>query len=97
MRDSVNPPITRRGVLALAGAAALPVPLAMAAEPSVFRIAYPAAVATLDPAKFRVGGLEPPTRRRTAPDSASRTRHNIWMRDWPSWAGSQTSIFRRSI
>lgn len=58
MRDSVNPPITRRGVLALAGAAALPVPLAIAAEPSVIRIAYPAAVATLDPAKFRVGGLE---------------------------------------
>ena len=38
--------------------AALPGPLAIAAEPSVIRIAYPAAVATLDPAKFRVGGLE---------------------------------------
>ena len=58
MRDSVNPRITRRSVLALAGAAALPVPYATAAEPSVIRVAYPAAVATLDPAKFRVGGLE---------------------------------------
>jgi peptide/nickel transport system substrate-binding protein len=58
MRDSVNSRITRRGVLALAGAAALPIPYALAAEPSVIRVAYPAAVATLDPAKFRVGGLE---------------------------------------
>src|ERR1700722_19641888 len=58
MRASGNPRITRRGVLAMAGAAALPVPLATAAEQSVIRIAYPAAVATLDPAKFRVGGLE---------------------------------------
>src|ERR1700760_2596438 len=39
MRDSGNPRITRRGVLAMAGAAALPVRLAAAADPSVIRIA----------------------------------------------------------
>jgi peptide/nickel transport system substrate-binding protein len=51
--------LNRRGVIALGAAAALPVSLMEArAEGTTIRVAYPAAVATLDPAKFRVGGLE---------------------------------------
>lgn len=50
--------LTRRGALAL-GATAMVVPaLARAADPSTIRVAFPAPVATLDPAKCRVGGLE---------------------------------------
>jgi peptide/nickel transport system substrate-binding protein len=52
--------LTRRSVLAgtsaLAWAAAARV--ARADEAKTIRVAYPAGVATLDPAKFRVGGLE---------------------------------------
>jgi len=52
--------VTRRGALALvAGAAAARLDFAArAADPQELRVAYPAAVATLDPAKMRVGGLE---------------------------------------
>jgi peptide/nickel transport system substrate-binding protein len=52
--------ITRRTALAAAGATALSaaLPQARAATGGTIRVAYPAAVATLDPAKFRVGGLE---------------------------------------
>jgi peptide/nickel transport system substrate-binding protein len=42
----------------LGAAAALPGVPAVATENSTIRVTYPAAVATLDPAKFRVGGLE---------------------------------------
>ncbi len=60
-----RPLLTRRAALAAGGAAALtatmthagPAP-ARAAEGSTIRVAFPAAVATLDPAKMRVGGLE---------------------------------------
>src|SRR5271170_6374977 len=52
--------LTRRTALATAGATALSATLAptRAAEGSTLRVAYPLPVATLDPAKFRVGGLE---------------------------------------
>jgi peptide/nickel transport system substrate-binding protein len=50
--------LTRRTMLALGAAAALPSGSAAADEASTIRVTYPAAVATLDPAKFRVGGLE---------------------------------------
>jgi len=53
--------VTRRGFVKLASAAAtLPhlVPPALAAEASTLRLAFNAPVATLDPQKFRVGGLE---------------------------------------
>jgi peptide/nickel transport system substrate-binding protein len=55
-----RPSLTRRTALATAGATALSAPFlrAHAAGGSTIRIAYPAPVATLDPAKFRVGGLE---------------------------------------
>jgi peptide/nickel transport system substrate-binding protein len=51
--------MSRRGALALAGAAALPLGAARAAEGGgTIRVSFPAPVATLDPAKMRVGGLE---------------------------------------
>ncbi len=52
--------LTRRKALAVTGGTALVAVLspARAATDRTIRIAYPAAVATLDPAKFRVGGLE---------------------------------------
>jgi peptide/nickel transport system substrate-binding protein len=48
-------PLTRRSILALAAAAAAP---ARAAEGDVLRMAFNVPIGTLDPAKFRVGGLE---------------------------------------
>jgi peptide/nickel transport system substrate-binding protein len=57
--SSIPPGLTRRGALALGLAATLPVGAARAASGGgTIRVAYPAPVATLDPAKFRVGGLE---------------------------------------
>ena len=55
-----RPSLTRRAALAAGGAAALAAATVRtrAAEPSVIRVAFPAAVATLDPAKMRVGGLD---------------------------------------
>jgi peptide/nickel transport system substrate-binding protein len=52
--------VGRRTILAAATAAALPFAWrpAQADGQTVIRVAYPAPVATLDPAKFRVGGLE---------------------------------------
>jgi peptide/nickel transport system substrate-binding protein len=51
--------LSRRGALALGAAIATLVPaVARAAEGGTLRVAYPAPVATLDPAKFRVGSLE---------------------------------------
>jgi peptide/nickel transport system substrate-binding protein len=54
-----RPHLTRRHALIAAGATAMSAtfPSARAAG-GIIRVAYPAAVATLDPAKFRVGGLE---------------------------------------
>ena len=53
-----DPSLTRREVLALAAAAALPGAEAGAAETDVLRMAFNVPIGTLDPAKFRVGGLE---------------------------------------
>src|SRR3984885_780036 len=55
-----RPALTRRTVLATAGATALSTGFApaRATEGTTLRVAYPLPVATLDPAKFRVGGLE---------------------------------------
>ncbi len=55
-----RPTLTRRATLATSGAAVLAAATAAtsAAERSVIRVAFPAAVATLDPAKMRVGGLD---------------------------------------
>jgi peptide/nickel transport system substrate-binding protein len=52
--------LTRRNALAATGATVLSVVLApaKATTAGTIRVAYPAAIATLDPAKFRVGGLE---------------------------------------
>src|SRR3984893_2006911 len=52
--------ITRRIALVTAGATALSaaLPPSHAATGSTLRVAFPLPVATLDPAKFRVGGLE---------------------------------------
>lgn len=50
--------LTRRGVLALGAAATLAAGDVRAADPTTIRVAYKVPVATLDPAKFRVGGLE---------------------------------------
>src|SRR5271163_2571596 len=62
MRDAnLQPRITRRGALKMAGAAvALPalIPSALAAESLVLRVAFAVQPATLDPQKMRVGGLE---------------------------------------
>src|SRR5277367_1171645 len=57
---SPRPALSRRTVLATAGATALSrgFASAWAAEGPTLRVAYPLPVATLDPAKFRVGGLE---------------------------------------
>ncbi len=57
---SPRPALTRRTVLATVGATALSSGFApaRAAEGTTLRVAYPLPVATLDPAKFRVGGLE---------------------------------------
>jgi hypothetical protein len=50
---------TRRAALVTAGATALSAPILPArAVGGTIRVAYQAAVATLDPAKFRVGGRE---------------------------------------
>ena len=55
---------TRRVALATVGATALSAAFSpvRAASGGTIRVAYPAAVATLDPAKFRVGGLDRTTR-----------------------------------
>jgi peptide/nickel transport system substrate-binding protein len=61
MRHSeVQPRITRRSALKLAGAAALPVLIrpASATEPSTLRVAFAIQPATLDPQKMRVGGVD---------------------------------------
>ena len=50
--------LTRRGALALGAAAALVPAAVRAADATTIRVAFPAPVATLDPAKCRVGGLE---------------------------------------
>jgi peptide/nickel transport system substrate-binding protein len=57
---SLRAGFTRRATLASAGATVLSAAFApaRAAAGGTIRVAYPAAVATLDPAKFRVGGLE---------------------------------------
>ena len=57
-RTSASAKLTRRGALALGAATMLPVLRAGAANPTTIRVSFPAPVATLDPAKFRVGGLE---------------------------------------
>jgi peptide/nickel transport system substrate-binding protein len=55
-----SPRVTRRGLLTTAAAAALPqlTGPTRAAEAPTVRLAFNAPVATLDPQKFRVGGLE---------------------------------------
>lgn len=53
-----SPALTRRGALALGVAAAVLPGAVRAADPSTIRVAFPVPVATLDPAKCRVGGLE---------------------------------------
>ena len=61
MREmSLQPRITRRSALKMAGAAALPALIipARAAEGSVFRAAFAIQPATLDPQKMRVGGVD---------------------------------------
>src|SRR5471032_1434207 len=50
--------ISRRSILAMGAVAALPLAEARAAEGGTIRVSFPVPVATLDPAKFRVGGLE---------------------------------------
>ena len=57
-RSMSDTALTRRGVLALGATAALSAAQARAAESATIRVAYPAPIATLDPAKHRVGGLE---------------------------------------
>ncbi len=52
------PALTRRGVLALGAAATLAPGAVRAADATTIRVAFPVPIATLDPAKFRVGGLE---------------------------------------
>jgi peptide/nickel transport system substrate-binding protein len=56
----LQPRITRRSALKMAGAAALPALIrrARAADGSVLRVAFAVQPATLDPQKMRVGGLE---------------------------------------
>lgn len=55
-----RPTLTRRRALAAGGIAAVAAatPRARSAEPSVIRVAFPAAIATLDPQKMRIGGLD---------------------------------------
>src|ERR1700761_462134 len=57
---SPRPGLTRRAGLATVSAAALSaaIPSTRAAEGTTLRLPYPLPVATLDPGKFRVGGLE---------------------------------------
>jgi peptide/nickel transport system substrate-binding protein len=50
--------ISRRNLLAMGAVATLPLAEARAAEGGTIRVSFPVPVATLDPAKFRVGGLE---------------------------------------
>ncbi len=50
--------LTRRGVIALGAAAALAPTELRAATATTLRVSFPVPVATLDPAKMRVGGLE---------------------------------------
>ena len=50
--------ISRRSLLAMGAVATLPLAEASAAEGGTIRVSFPVPVATLDPAKFRVGGLE---------------------------------------
>ena len=56
-QTSRGPALTRRTALALATAAAASTG-ARAADPSTIRVSFPVPVATLDPHKCRVGGLE---------------------------------------
>lgn len=49
--------LTRRAAFAHSAAALVSTNEARAADAAVIRVAYPAPVATLDPAKFRTGGL----------------------------------------
>src|SRR5580704_286280 len=61
MRDALlQPRITRRSALQMAGAAVLPALIkpARAAEPSTLRVAFAIRPATLDPQKMRVGGVD---------------------------------------
>ena len=61
MRDALlQPRITRRSALQMAGAAVLPALIkpARAAEPSTIRVAFAIQPATLDPQKMRVGGVD---------------------------------------
>ena len=61
MRDALlQPRITRRSALQMAGAAVLPALIkpARAAEPSTLRVAFAIQPATLDPQKMRVGGVD---------------------------------------
>jgi len=61
MRDFVlQPRMTRRAALKMAGAVALPALIrpAIAAEPSTLRVAFAIQPATLDPQKMRVGGVD---------------------------------------
>jgi peptide/nickel transport system substrate-binding protein len=50
--------LTRRKVMALGAAAGLAAGQARAADPTTLRVTVPVPVSTLDPAKFRAGGLE---------------------------------------
>src|SRR5471032_1327685 len=50
--------ISRRSILAMGAVATLPLAEARAAEGGTIRVSFPNPVGTLDPAKFRVGGLE---------------------------------------
>jgi peptide/nickel transport system substrate-binding protein len=50
--------LSRRQMLASAAVAILPLSSVSAATGGTIRVSFPSAVATLDPAKFRVGGLE---------------------------------------
>ena len=55
---SSSPELTRRGALMLGAAAAMLPAAARADDAPTIRVAFPVPVATLDPAKCRVGGLE---------------------------------------
>jgi peptide/nickel transport system substrate-binding protein len=52
------PELTRRELLVLGGAAALTGPQARAAGNDTVRVAFPVPIGTLDPARFRTGGME---------------------------------------
>jgi hypothetical protein len=57
---SLQPRITRRSALKIAGMAALPALIrpASATEPSTLQVAFAIQPATLDPQKMRVGGVD---------------------------------------